>query len=44
MALSDFGPNLSLLKHPSNWFLVAFVMALLVFVTYFTRKAMSANG
>ena len=39
--MSSIAPNLSILKEPANWFLVAFVMILLVFVTHFTRKALT---
>lgn len=40
MALSDLGPNVAILKSPSNWFLVLFATALLGFAmhVFMTKK------
>ncbi len=40
MSLSDLGPNVTILKSPSNWFLVLFATALLglAFHLFMTRK------
>lgn len=35
MKLSNLGPNVEILKSPSNWFLVTFAVALLVLGFYF---------
>jgi len=41
MQLANFGPNLAILKSPSNWFFVAFAVALLalIFHVYANRNS-----
>lgn len=36
--LAKVGPNLAILKSPSNWFLVAFTMILLVMIFHLTFR------
>ena len=38
MQLSSLAPNASILKSPSNWFLVIFALALLVLGFYFINR------
>lgn len=38
LAMDDLLPNFAILKSPSNWFLVAFVMILIAFVAHLICK------
>lgn len=43
MSLSDLGPNWAIIKHPWNWFFIAFSMVLLLFVFHLIFKDTAKN-